>query len=71
MKKPTLLFVEEIRNSLSEKVVSRKDICLVLLRFKQSMFFDELYLKKTSAIPCFILNKEVGIKDEVRKIFTS
>lgn len=73
MKKPTLLFVEEIKNSLSEKVVSRKDTCLVLLRFKQSMFFDELYLKKTSAIPCFILNKEVGIKDEVErfKIFCS
>jgi len=74
MKKPTLLFVEEIRNSLSEKVVSRKDIQLVLLRFKHSMFFDESYLKKTSsAIPCFILNKETAIKDEVKrfKIFCS
>ncbi len=67
MKKPTLLFVEEIRNSLSEKVVSRKDIQLVLLRFKQSMSFDEKYLKKTAAISCFVLDKEVSVKGEVER----
>ncbi len=70
MKKPTLLFVEETKNSLSEKVVSRKDIQLVLLRFKQSMFFDELYLKKTSLIPCFVLNKKIGLKDEIKRFKT-
>jgi len=67
MKKPTLLFVEEVRNSLSEKVVSRKDIQLVLLRFKQGMYFDELYLKKTATIPCFILDKKVSVKSEVKR----
>lgn len=67
MKKPTLLFVEEIRNSLSEKVVSRKDIQLVLLRFKQGMFFDESHLKKTSTISCFVLDKEVSIEEEVKR----
>jgi hypothetical protein len=39
MKKPTLLYVEETKNSLSQKVISRKDINVVLLRFKQNMFF--------------------------------
>lgn len=70
MRKPTLLFVEEIRNSLSEKVISREDIRLVLLRFKQNMFFDESYLKKTSPIPCFILNKETELKNEVKRFET-
>jgi len=73
MKKPTLLFVEEIKNSLSKKIISRKDIQLVLLRFKQSMFFDESYLKETSTIYCFVFNKEASIRDEVKrfKIFCS
>jgi len=70
MEKPTLLFVEEIKNSLSERVISRRDIQLVLLRFKQSMFFDELYIKKTSPIPCFVLNKEVHLKDETKRFKT-
>lgn len=67
MKKITLLYTEEVRNSLSEKVVERRDIRLVLLRFKQSMFFDSAYLQKTSAIPCFILDKEKSLRHEVRR----
>ncbi len=67
MKKSTLLYVEEVKNSLSQKVISRGDIHVVLLRFKQSMFFDDLYIKETSKIPCFIYNKEVEVKKEVKR----
>jgi hypothetical protein len=67
MKKPTLLYVEEVRNSLSQKVISRKDINLVLLRFKQNMFFEERYLEQTSKIPCFIFDKKNTVKKEVNK----
>ena len=65
MKKPTLLYVEEVRNSLSEKVVTRRDINLVLLRFKQNLAFDNEYLARTSNIPCFVYNKSKSTKSEV------
>jgi hypothetical protein len=67
MKKKTLLFVEEIKSSLSQKVVSRKDLQIVLIRFKQSMFFDDVYLAKTSHIPTFIIDKSNLIESEVSK----
>lgn len=58
MTKPTLLFVEEVENTLSNKVTSNKTINVILLRFKQNMFFTDFYLGKTAHIPCFILDKE-------------
>jgi len=67
MKKPTLLYVEEVRNSLSQKVISRKDIDVVLIRFKQNMFFEDTYLKQTSKIPCFVFDKKNTVKKEVNK----
>lgn len=67
MKKPTLLYVEEVRSSLSQKVTSRKDINVVLLRFKQNMFFEDTYLEQTSKIPCFIFDKKNTVKKEINK----
>lgn len=66
MKRHTLLFVEEVKSSLSQKVIERKDINVVLLRFEQSIsLFDNEYLKKTESIPSFVYNKVNGIEDEV------
>jgi len=67
MKRKTLLFVEEVKNSLSQKVVSRKDIQVVLIRFKQSMFFDDMYLASTSRIPTFVVDKTNSIESEVSR----
>ena len=67
MHKPALLFVEEVENTLSNRVISNTSINVVLLRFKQSMFFSEDHMNKTSSIPCFILDKEKSIQDEVRR----
>lgn len=58
MKKPTLLFVEEYENTLSRSVVSNGTINLVLIRFKQNMFFNQNHLDATSNIPCFFLTKQ-------------
>lgn len=73
MEKPTLLYVEEIKNTLSQKVISRQDIRVVLLRFKQNMSFEEKYIQETSHILCFILDKENSIKNEIKrfKVFCS
>lgn len=51
MNKPTLLFVQEIENTLSNKVLLNKTVNTVLLRFKQNMSFSDDYLNKTSDTP--------------------
>ncbi len=73
MSKPTLLFVEEVKSTLSSRVLSSPGINVVLLRFKQNMFFDKQYLQDTSSRPCFILDKEKVVSEEVSrfKIFCS
>ena len=65
MIKPTLLFVEEVENTLSNRVTSNETVNVVLLRFKQNMFFSDSYLHKTSHLPCFILDKEQSLDEEV------
>ena len=67
IKKPTLLFVEEYENTLSRSVISNKTINLVLLRFKQDMFFSQNHFDKTSNIPCFIYDKKESIEHEVER----
>lgn len=67
MKKPTLLFVEEYESTLSRSVVSNGTINLVLIRFKQNMFFSQNHLDTTSNIPCFIFNKAEPVDHEVEK----
>ena len=67
MEKPTLLFVEEYENTLSRSVVSNKTINLVLIRFKQSMFFNQDHLDATSNIPCFVFDKAEYVELEVEK----
>jgi hypothetical protein len=67
MTRKTLLFVEEVKSSLSQKVVSRKDIQVILVRFKQSMFFDNQYLTRTAHIPTFIIDKTYSIESEVSR----
>ncbi|MEX2563833.1 MAG: hypothetical protein WD312_01830 [Candidatus Paceibacterota bacterium] len=67
MKRPTLLFVEEYENTLSRSVVSNRTINLVLIRFKQNMFFSQTHLKKTSNIPCFVFNKAESMEHEVER----
>ena len=67
MKRPTLLFVEEYENTLSRSVVSNKTINLVLIRFKQNMFFDQNYLDATSNISCFVFDKAKSIEHEVER----
>ncbi len=63
--KPTLLFVEEYENTLSRSVVSNKTISLVLIRFKQNMFFSQNHLDTTSNILCFVFDKAESIEHEV------
>lgn len=65
--KPTLLFAEEYENTLSRSVASNKTINLVLLRFKQNMFFSQTYLNMTSDTPCFILDKTESVEHEVER----
>jgi len=65
--KPTLLFVEEYENTLSRKVVSNETINLVLLRFKQSMFFNQAHLNATADIPCFVFDKEESVEGVVER----
>jgi len=65
--KPTLLFVEEYESTLSRKVVSNETVNLVLLRFKQSMFFSQEHLGVTAGIPCFILDKEESVELAVER----
>ena len=67
MKKPTLLFVEEYESTLSRSVISNKTIDLVLIRFKQNMFFDQNHLDTTSSIRCFIFDKTESVEHEVEK----
>ncbi len=67
MKRPTLLFVEEYENTLSRSVASNGTINLVLIRFKQSMFFSRDHLKATSDIPCFVFDKTKSVEHEVEK----
>ncbi len=67
MKKPTLLFVEEYESTLSRSVVSNRTISLVLLRFKQNMFFSQTHLNITSDVPCFIFDKAESVEHEVEK----
>lgn len=67
MKKPTLLFVEEYENTLSRSVVSNGTINLVLIRFKQNMFFNQNHLDATSNIPCFVFDKTESVEHEVEK----
>lgn len=67
MHKPTLLFVEEVENTLSNRVLSNVHINVVLLRFKQSMFFSEDHLRGASDVPCFVLDKEKSQEDEVKR----
>lgn len=67
MEKPTLLFVEEYESTLSRSVEQNETINLVLLRFKQNMFFSQSHLDKTSNIPCFVFDKEELIEHEVEK----
>ncbi len=70
--KPTLLFVEEYENTLSRSVVSNRTISLVLIRFKQNMFFNQTHLNLThlnltSNIPCFVFDKAESVEHEVEK----
>jgi len=65
--KPTLLFVEEYENTLSRKVVSNQTINLVLLRFKQNMFFNQVHLDATADIHCFVFDKEESVGCMVEK----
>ncbi|MEX1013614.1 MAG: ATP-grasp domain-containing protein [Candidatus Paceibacterota bacterium] len=66
-KKPTLLFVEEVENTLSNRVISDESINVVLLKFKQNTSFDNAYIKENSRFHCFVLDKDRPIKDEVER----
>lgn len=68
--RPTLLFVEESANTLSERVCLRKDIKLILLRFKQSYNFTKKHLRETQHISCFVLDKKSDIKDEAKRFLS-
>lgn len=65
--KPTLLFVEEYENTLSRSVVSNATINLVLLRFRQNMFFSQDHIDATSGIHSFIFDKDASIEAEVER----
>lgn len=67
MAKPMLLFVEEVKSSLSQKVISRIDVNVVLLRFKSSMNFDSDYMALTSGRLSFIYEKEFTVEEEVER----
>lgn len=65
MKNHSLLFVEEVENSLSRKVVSSVGIDLILLRFKNCMGFTEKHLEQTKHVPSFVFDKENSVENEV------
>lgn len=67
MNKPTILFVEENENTLSNRIVEDSTIFVVLLRFKQNFNFYKNYLEKTKDILSFILDKESPIEHEVKR----
>ncbi len=67
IKKPTLLFVEEVENTLSRRITSNNAINVVLLRFKQNISFSEVYLKDTSHVPSFILDKKQTLESEIER----
>lgn len=65
MKNPSLLFVEEVENSLSRKIVTSSGIDLILLRFKSFAGFTREHLEQTKHIPLFVFDKENTIDGEV------
>ncbi len=67
MKIPTLLFVEEYESTLSNKVILRKDLKLVLLRFVQNNYFSNEHKIKTAEIPTFYLDKDLDIESEMER----
>lgn len=65
MKKPTILFVEENENTLSNRIGEDSSINLIFLRFKQNSNFTKKYLEKTKKIKTFILDKEMSLESEI------
>lgn len=68
MNKPLFLYVEELRNDFVDCLIKRKDISLVLIRFKNSMNFSSEHIKETKHIPCFIIDKSQNIIDETERL---
>jgi len=61
--KPTLLFVEEVKTILIEKLMKRNDLNLVILRFSNCMDFEKEHLDTTSVFPCFIYDKQKDVNE--------
>lgn len=60
-----LLFAEEVETTLSHKMMERKDIIPVFLRFSKHFNFAKSYLEKTKNYLIFTVNMELPLKDEV------
>jgi len=63
---PTLLYVDDRPCSLSEHLLKRSDVSLVLLRFKGNPLPSE-YITETEHLPSFYLDRNIDIVDEVER----
>lgn len=63
-KRTALLFAEESETTLSNKMLERKDIIPIFLRFSKHLNFSETYLEKTKNQLTFILNMNESIANE-------
>lgn len=63
--KEALLFAEETETTLSNKMLARKDILPVYLRFSKHWNFSPDYLEKTKDCLSFTVNSDAPFADEV------
>ncbi len=65
--KQTLLFAEETETTLSNKMLERKDIIPIYLRFSKHWNFSQSYLEKTKDCLSFTVNTERPLEEEVQR----
>jgi len=63
--KKALLFAEESETTLSHKMMERRDIIPIFLRFSKHLNFSKSYLEKTKNHLVFTVNMDLPLKDEV------
>ena len=64
-RKKTLLYSEEVDTPMAKKLLDRKDIDVIFLRFSQSLNFSEPYLIDTHSRHVFIVSDSNPLEQEV------
>lgn len=65
--KKTLLYSEETETQIARKLLERKDINIIFLRFEQHMNFSQSYLMDTYARNVFVVSATRSIEEEVQR----